>query len=429
MTARNTKHLRYVTKLRIFVLSVAILKVTYATFFLFGNAWLGADGENYLKIVIIFEKEGFLARDFLANYFPTGYSHLIYLIGKISRELNILLLVLGQTTLFAIAVLKFERMLRYFLSEKLSAAITLFLSLNPTLSLSSLVIGYESVLASCIMLFCYFLNESLYKRNSNANTFLCGLSGGLAIYVHPAVLPIILAMPCLVLFRPNYREYRRFILLGLIVLLFPIISLSRNYASTNEISFGSSLGTTMLIGAGPNSSGTYLKNDQGLECKTKASNEIRRDRERVLCALIWYSENPSAFLNLSKKKVIALFSPWYSGISMGTMARNPWLLFHPFKTLASERVRIGYLGNTIRLFTLTVLWTWLFLLIIGSIGLYREFGRVFFVLIVVPIIGIIFLTILTVGDHRFRLPIIPQLTVLTVYTMSKIPQLGARFRK
>ena len=52
-----------------------------------GNGWLGADGENYLKIVIAFENKGLFTDDILAQYFSSGYSFLIYLFRE--QKLNL----------------------------------------------------------------------------------------------------------------------------------------------------------------------------------------------------------------------------------------------------------------------------------------------------------------------------------------------------
>ena len=159
-----------------------------------GNGWLGADGENYLKIVIAFENEGLFTDDFLAQYFSSGYSFLIYCFGFFTKQYTILLLVWFQILLFSYAMTKFWEFISEILPRNLVSICIVLIALNPTLTLSSFVIGYESILASTIMLFSYYafrLNNSLV---STRTIFICGFWGGMALLVRPAIYPMLIVM-------------------------------------------------------------------------------------------------------------------------------------------------------------------------------------------------------------------------------------------
>ena len=122
----------------------------------------------------------------------------------------------------------------------------------------------------------------------------------------------------------------------------------------------------MVIGAGPNASGSYGNGSSNVECGDLPSAEMELDRARTRCALNWYLKNPSKFFELSVSKSTALWSPWWGPLAAGTMARNPYLNFHPVRSLITTQdqlnVVIGPLGKGFA--WLLILGNWL-LMILG----------------------------------------------------------------
>jgi hypothetical protein len=123
----------------------------------------------------------------------------------------------------------------------------------------------------------------------------------------------------------------------------------------------------------------------------------------------WYLENPTKAFSLFYNKSIYFWSPWYGPIASGTMARNPWLKINPVKSVYENspdgsRLVAGGFGK---------LSSWLWLLggvlfaIYGFIVLWRSraLERVIGLVAVIAIASSWLITLISIGDHRFRLPI------------------------
>jgi hypothetical protein len=69
----------------------------------------------------------------------------------------------------------------------------------------------------------------------------------------------------------------------------------------------------------------------------------------VGCVLKWYVENPGASLKLFVNLFFFHWYPWFGPLENGTMARNPWLKFHPFaetvKTQEGHEMAYGNVGK------------------------------------------------------------------------------------
>ena len=97
------------------------------------------------------------------------------------------------------------------------------------------------------------------------------------------------------------------------------------------------------------------------------------------------------------------------GEANGTMARNPWLKINPLKDIAESstdgnKLVFGGLGKLIS-------WTWLLggvaFTIYGFIILWRqkEIERMIGVIALFTVASSWLITLISIGDHRFRLPI------------------------
>ena len=117
-----------------------------------GGIWAGADAENYLKGVDGLYAEGLFSEASILNYWPAGYPILLWILALISTANFFYLIGFVQSIFFAYAT--------YFLTKNiaktnvawLAFSASLIISFNPTLSLSSLAIGYEAPVAACFMM-------------------------------------------------------------------------------------------------------------------------------------------------------------------------------------------------------------------------------------------------------------------------------------
>jgi hypothetical protein len=163
----------------------------------------------------------------------------------------------------------------------------------------------------------------------------------------------------------------------------------------------------MNIGAGDKATGGYKNEESGVECDLSGTSS-QQDNQRVRCVLNWYVSNPVKAVELFYNKSIYFWSPWYGPVANGTMARNPWLTINPLKDIATTQdgFNLVYGG-----FGKVISWLWLLgglaLLLYGYITLWRQNSLERFIgnLTMIAIATNWLITLLTIGDHRFRIPI------------------------
>ena len=144
------KKLTLIPILALLIKIVIILNIKQSDGSIVGG-WLGADGESYLKGVNGLILQGYFSDEGVLSYWPAGYPILIWILCKMSVLYVILLLSIFQSIFYCLACFVFIRSLTNSIPQPYLIPIALVLSFNPTLSLSSLVVGYESPVASCIL--------------------------------------------------------------------------------------------------------------------------------------------------------------------------------------------------------------------------------------------------------------------------------------
>jgi len=195
-----------------------------------------------------------------------------------------------------------------------------------------------------------------------------------------------------------------------VTLLFPASLIYRNNQAIGINSISTNLGVTMNLGAGEGATGGYVGSGSkaGVPCKTEG-NIAQQDNQRVKCILKWYVSNPTKSLKLFYNKTIYFWSPWFGTLGNGTMARNPWLTVSPLKNIASSSVEgnqlvLGPIGKAIS-------WLWLLgglaLLFYGYWILFKQnhLERFIATLAMIVISSNWLISLMTIGDHRFRIPI------------------------
>ena len=118
-----------------------------------GGGWLGADGENYLSGVDGLIAEGYFSEKSILSYWPAGYPLVILFLSLLGKSCALTTLSIVQSLIFSYAVYFFATELSKTKLKKFSYLVLLLILLNPTLSLSSIAVGYESLTASGL-LFC-----------------------------------------------------------------------------------------------------------------------------------------------------------------------------------------------------------------------------------------------------------------------------------
>jgi hypothetical protein len=250
----------------------------------------------------------------------------------------------------------------------------------------------------------------------------------LATLMQPRFLPVAIVVAVLWASKVTgtITRIRIVALITAIMMVSPGIMIFRNAVVIDKATISTNLGITMGIGAGPETSGSYDRSGPEVPCEPNPPATTVTDSDLVACVLKWYLTNPIETVRLSFNKSMFFWSPWSGPEANGTMARNPWLLISPVQmittsTVSGERLIQGVLGSAVS-------YLWLFgqiaFVFIGYQSL-RRLGpneKLFANITIVPIILSWLISIGTIGDHRFRIPIMSMslfLQMVAILAISK----------
>lgn len=377
------------------------------------NAWYGADGENYIRGLQGLVRDGIFSGEGKLSYWPAGYPILLWPLIVIFKSYFFMALAILQSFLYALACIWFVDEVRKTRLVKFAFPLALLLSFNPTLALNTLSVGYESPTASLTLISIAALIR-YFTENKDAfisiEVLISSLAFTLATFMQPRLLALALAfffIWAIAKFRLMLAIPFLIVTMGL-VLLAPTFLASRNQEVNGYAAISTNLGVTMRLGAGPETSGGYSNQASGLvECPDVEGNAAQVDRAIVRCVIAWYLDNPKITLKLLWNKARFFWSPWFGPEANGTMARNPWNQIHPLRdTVQSQEgfnLVFGSLGKLVS-------WLWM---ILGVLFLVRGFTVLWVMGDLEQLLGIVclacfslnlFISMFTIGDHRFRLP-------------------------
>jgi hypothetical protein len=323
------------------LIALAIKFITMAN--IPAGGWYGADGENYTMGVDGLLKDDFFSEEPKLSYWPAGYPLLLWPIAIISTAKFFYILSFIQTVFFAFSTYYFTNKLRTSSLRYLAFWTSIFISFNPTLSLSSLAVGYEAPIASCFMMIAGLIlaniNPTLDKKFWVAVASV-GAWFALATFMQPRFLLIAIIVAIIWALKAvgTKNRIRIAALVIAIMMVAPAIMIFRNIEVIDKATISTNLGVTMRIGAGPETSGGYDRKGPEVPCEAKAPETTVSDNDVVLCVVKWYLTNPLDTVRLSINKAIFFWSPWTGPIGEGTMARNPWLKMTPIHEIATSSV-------------------------------------------------------------------------------------------
>ena len=376
------------------------------------GAWLGADGENYLMGYNALLKDGVFSPESILNYWPAGYPLVILFLSILGKSWALTTLSIVQSAIFSYAVYFFASQISKTRLNKFAFLAFLLIIFNPTLSLSSIAVGYESFTASGILIVVGLIIKDFIEKNDKKflkHLMISSIVVGILSFMQPRLIVTgILLNVFWIITRKGVKASSLAVVITLVVtLFFPATLIYRNNQAIGINSISTNLGVTMNIGAGDNATGGYMKEGYGVECDLSGTS-AQQDNQRTKCVLKWYLSNPTKAIELFYNKSIYFWSPWYGPSANGTMARNPWLTINPLKNIATTQdgFNIVYGG-----FGKVISWLWLLggltLLLYGYFTLWRHNSLERFIgnLAMVAITTNWLITLFTIGDHRFRIPI------------------------
>ena len=400
-----------------FYWSVAIFIIKITTILnIQGNAWLGADGENYISAYESLVNDGLFSSEMLLHYWPAGYPIFLLALSFLGKSWLFATLTILQSIIYSTVVYFFVNQLSKTKIRNYSFLVLLFLLLNPTLSLASLCIGYESLAASGLLLVLGLLIQDLtsnsskiFQRNMIASSFTIGF---ISFFQPRILLSGLIGIAIWILVRKPIKTAVLVIILSTsIVAISPALLVLRNLNANGFTAISTNLGATMNLGAGDEADGSYRPKEKfGVPCPIIQGNAAQQDSHLVRCVIKWYLSNPIKSIELVINKAIFFWSPWFGPETVGSMARNPWLKVSPLVDIASssqEGAKLVY-GTAGKIIS----WVWviasLALLVIGFWRLWRIGGieKIVGLFAVTQILLNWFIAMGTLGDHRQRLPIL-----------------------
>lgn len=394
------------------IMSNIVATVGFASMSLEGG-WLAADGENYLNGVAGLVNNGFFSDASILSYWPAGYPILIWILAKISIAHTLWLVSIVQSTFYAYASYYFVKQLRDTRLKRYIFMIGFILAFNPTLSLSSLAVGYESPIAACMLMVVGLIIKA--EKNRNDGKFWYRAAGvgaffALASFMQPRwLLTTVLVAVIWALSHSTRKEQALIITVVVgVMAIAPVVLVARNINANQGAVISTNLGVTMRIGAGDETDGGYDHKGPEVPCNPVAPETSVSDNQIVKCVIKWYATHPVKAVKLFTNKSFYFWSPWSGPINNGTMARNPWLKINPLMDVATSSMQ----GNSI-VFSFAgsaISWAWM----LGCISLFfvgffwlRSFGGLYSQiawLTGLPVVASWLVGMGTIGDHRFRLP-------------------------
>ena len=378
-----------------------------------GGAWNAADGENYATGLNALINDGVFSKEKVLNYWPAGYPLFLFLLTFLGTSWIFTTLAVVQSALFSFSAYYFAKFLAKTRIKKYSFTVFILIICNPTLSLSSMSIGYESLAASGSLLAIGIVIKDLIevpKSNFLLNLLNVSLIFGFLTFIQPRLIVASALILLIWVFKKNsLKSAACFSLLSLaVVLFFPATLIYRNQKAVEISSVSTNLGITMNIGAGDGATGGYDSEVHGVKCEIVATDAGVADSERIKCVLNWYLSNPTKALKLFFNKTIYFWSPWSGPLLSGTMGLNPWLKINPItnisKTPDGSKLVAGPVG---KIFAILWILGGMTLLFYGFTILWRSKGleRFIGVLAILTIGSSWAITLLSIGDHRFRVPV------------------------
>ena len=377
------------------------------------GGWLGADGENYFSGVDGLLADGYLSDKSILSYWPAGYPILLWGLAKISVTQIIWLISIIQSIFYAYASYYFVKQLRDTKLRPYLFLIGIILAINPTLSLSSMAVGYESPIAACMLMVVGLIIKSLQSPNDRRLVIrVLGVGGfsALATFMQPRWLLTSIVIAVVWALMSKSRKVQALILVGVIgvMAIAPAILIQRNIASIDKAVISTNLGVTMRIGAGPQTTGGYSHTGPDVPCDPVPPATTVSDNDVVKCVIKWYAANPVKAGKLFVKKGWYYWTPWSGPLGNGTMARNPWLKVNPIMDIArgsqsgndlvyksvGKGISFFWVVGCISLFFIGFFW------LRSMKGIYANIAW----LTGIPVVISWLISMGTIGDHRFRIP-------------------------
>jgi 4-amino-4-deoxy-L-arabinose transferase-like glycosyltransferase len=392
----------------------------------------GPDTGSYLAAARGLADRGLLA-DHVPNlpYWPAGYpaflAAIFAAVGEAPRAVAAL-----QVLLLGVATWCLFTLVRRELGGAVAVVAVVLTGISPALLAASNELMYETVLASALVIAFDLVSRARRApgRRGGALAAAGAFVLGLAATMQPKALVVVLVLLAWACVGPRdalaTRARTAWVALAVVLAaaVGPLALIARSAAATDHAALSANLGATARIGLNDRASGGYRYDVSVLRGCGLPARLVSRDRvafsdadlfafDRTLtrCSASWAADHPLHALRLAAVKALYFWSPMVGPLPRDREASwaqpfdlrraLPPALRHAGAFATANRV----LGN---------LWT---LLVVGlvlagaAVGVRGEHRRAT-LLLAAPVALFLAVSMVTIGDARFRLPVTPFYTVL-----------------
>ncbi|MFM7873615.1 MAG: hypothetical protein ACKO8Y_03230, partial [Actinomycetota bacterium] len=131
------------------------------------------------------------------------------------------------------------------------------------------------------------------------------------------------------------------------------------------------------------------------------------------CVIKWYMDNPRELIRLFFNKTVFFFSPFTGSLSTGTFEINNSLISRINANVDGLSSNAGQFGTTQIIYATFILGL-AFLFLVGVQRAYRLNFEVTSLLLAL-VASQWLISAVTIGDNRFRIPVIPLITLFATY--------------
>lgn len=376
----------------------------------------GPDSPIYSAAAGVLYRNGLFAGDVPGiPFWPAGYPLFIAVLYR-SGFTSVSAPIVVQQLALAAALCASYRLVKRELSAEAGLVTVVLLVLSPALRFSSTVFMYETLLLAAAVIACDLVSDGVRQPQGAARTvrFTAAFAiAGLGATLQPKLLAVALGL----LFWAIWRTRDRMVplLCAVSLLAGPLGIVGRNWIAGGDAVLSANLGFTMLMGANDHARGGYVRDAVVAHaCHHRVpSFKPELDAEWRNCALHWMRAHPARTVGLAATKAGYFWLPFVGPLGTRGTWRHPLDHHRWLPATLLQRPLVARLDGA-----LGVAWTALTVGLV-AFGIHRaarrRTNRPGVLLLAMPVALFMAISMITVGDARFRLPVAPFYTAFMAY--------------
>jgi hypothetical protein len=394
-----------------FIGVTTLLRVAYALSGI--DPLSGPDSQTYHDAAVAITHYGPLSNQIPAvPYWPVGYpafvGFLYDLFGIGTRAVGVI-----QALAVGVAALAVLSTRRHF-GLAVSGTAAVLVSVNTALFGASASLMYEPLLTAFLAVAAVLILDRVPLKTVGAFALL-----GIATVIQPKCLLVALAFLGWVAWRN--RKDAAFSLVAFLTL--PLVVSVSNLQNFGSPSLSANLGPTMRVGFTDRANGTYngYYEETREGCREHA-DMFANDRSLVGCALGWAVRHPERLPKLEAMKAMAFWSPMSGVLAERGTWRNPIAVQYRYPQEVKDTPTYQALELGV---SHAFVFVSMILSVVGGVVIWRRNRGLAFVW-TIPVVVFFLVTLGTIGDPRFRLPVAPFYLLLEAQALAVVVPYLAR---